>query len=452
MDQDTFVLSKFGIIQESKDGSLILYNSMAKRIVKVSAYEADIIKDIYYNNKNLQLNTSTLKQLATMGFLVPVGYDENVVANVEYLKEVMNPTLGLTIVPTFRCNFRCPYCYQDHENSEIMSNDTQDAILKYVRKNISKYTGVEISWFGGEPLLCTDIILKLNHVIKEICTKRYKPFKSTITTNGYCLTKETFEQLYESGLHRYFITIDGIEQMHDKQRYLANKKGTFHTIIKNLQTIKTLPKSKRFIINLRTNVSLESLAYIKDYIAYMHERFSDDERFSFFFRPVFDWGGKSIETFKENLLEAYSGFHNIFKELINSEFKMNYLEHYLDLTQSAICYASKLNHYIINPNGEINKCTCSDIYGNNLVGKLDITGSMTLDMPKIGMWVKQYQNAESCDNCRFHGLCHKAYCVADMVMNNNQNIKCYIAKYSYEDVLALLDKCNDKYKYINTIK
>ena len=38
------------------------------------------------------------------------------------LKERMNKSLLLTIMPTEACNFRCPYCYEPHENITMTSD------------------------------------------------------------------------------------------------------------------------------------------------------------------------------------------------------------------------------------------------------------------------------------------------------------------------------------------
>ena len=147
------------------------------------------------------------KALWDHGIIVSATHDEESEAYFKYLEEISSPVLSLIIVPTYRCNFRCPYCYQDHENAEIMSIELQDAIIRFVRKHISNYTAVEISWFGGEPLLCMDMILRINVAIKQSCNDRFKSFRSSITTNGYCLTKSIFEELLNVGVREYYITV-----------------------------------------------------------------------------------------------------------------------------------------------------------------------------------------------------------------------------------------------------
>ena len=48
-----------------------------------------------------------------------------------------------------------------------MSEETQNAIISYVKKQIQNYDGLRISWFGGEPLLRMDIIRRLFAVFSK---------------------------------------------------------------------------------------------------------------------------------------------------------------------------------------------------------------------------------------------------------------------------------------------
>lgn len=456
MKNKKYKFSRFNYYQESKfSNSYLIYNSLKRNIVRVGIDDAKSV-GIYENgpssaNITYQFHNEQLeKSLLENGLIVPLTYDEDYEAHLKYLEEVSAPVLGLTIVPTYRCNFRCPYCYQDHENSMIMHQDVQDSIIKFVKKHISNYTSVEISWFGGEPLLCIDMILRINAAVKKICNERFKTFKSSITTNGYCLTKTNFEKLLDVGVKRYFVTLDGLCVNHDKQRYLSNGGGSFETIIKNLQDISLISQTRKFIINIRSNISKTNIGNLNEYLSYMFERFSKDQRFAFFFRRVYDWGGDSIKNFEDNLLED-NGDLCIINELLETDYKMNYLEYFLDLTGSLVCYASKMNHFIVNPDGSINKCTCADTSGNNAVGNLSLSGQMNLNRSLIGQWCSQYTESSICNTCYFAGICLKSYCVSNNVMKNDCNCKCFIAKDTCGKLMLLIDKCDVNYGYIKDL-
>ncbi len=452
-DMGNYVFSRFNYYQQScVSDHILIYNSLNRNIVKLPCVDAQEIgiSASGLNTKKMEymtVNESTEKKLAKYGIIVPEAYDENAAANLKYLEEIAEPVLRLTIVPTYRCNFRCPYCYQDHEHAEIMSEEIQEEIIKYVRKHISNYTGVEISWFGGEPLLCLETILRINGAAKKICNDRFKIFTSAITTNGYGLTKEVFEKLLDVGVTRYFITIDGLAEKHNRQRYLVSKKGSFDTIMDNLMNIKSISKARRFVIHIRSNISKENIDEIDEYLTYMNKHFSGDQRFAFFIRPVYDWGGETIEGFRENLLEDEAE-KRIMNKLLQSDCSLNYLEFYLDLTGYVTCYAAKINSFVIGPDGVISKCTCSEVTDKNIVGKLLPNGEMSLDKSLIGQWCRQYDNSDVCSDCYMFGLCLKAYCTMPQVLNNERMNRCFIAKNVCGQLLMLIDKCDEKYKYI----
>ena len=79
-------------------------------------------------------------------------------------------TLGLTITPTLDCNFRYTYCFENHIKG-LMSEKTQEALVSFVEKYSSQVNLLKIVWFGGEPMLCKDLIFKLTIKFKDICKK-----------------------------------------------------------------------------------------------------------------------------------------------------------------------------------------------------------------------------------------------------------------------------------------
>jgi len=93
---------------------------------------------------------------------VDASIDEEEIEKLEIEKiKNNNGYLSFIILPTDDCNFRCQYCYEDHEKRR-MSISYLDLIARFVDKNIEKYKGLKVEWFGGEPLLELESIYYLS--------------------------------------------------------------------------------------------------------------------------------------------------------------------------------------------------------------------------------------------------------------------------------------------------
>lgn len=139
-----YKLSKFNYTCLNNNGELLLYNSFVgtKSFCKIKRLELQKIykTDFNFLDENLKL------KLFKKGIIVPKDLDEDIALN-NLIVQFMTPTdLSLTISPTERCNFRCKYCYESH-NPITMSNTIQDNIIKYIRKNIFKFSNLNINWF-----------------------------------------------------------------------------------------------------------------------------------------------------------------------------------------------------------------------------------------------------------------------------------------------------------------
>jgi len=87
------------------------------------------------------------------------------------------PIHGILSV-TNRCNLNCSYCF--HKQNEIDINFyTADMAIKYIISNATiQKVKPNISFFGGEPLLLFD------EIIKPLINKYKDSINWTITTNG----------------------------------------------------------------------------------------------------------------------------------------------------------------------------------------------------------------------------------------------------------------------------
>lgn len=130
--------------------------------------------------------------------------------------------MSLVIMPTEKCNFKCKYCYETFRKGK-MSPAVQDAIINYVKKNIRNHTELAVIWFGGEPLEALDVIERLSLAFINICQLARKPYSASMTTNGYNLTPEVYNKLYDLKVYGYQITLDGYKDQHNSQRISDDK-------------------------------------------------------------------------------------------------------------------------------------------------------------------------------------------------------------------------------------
>src|ERR1041384_6711550 len=104
---------------------------------------------------------------------------------IEFSKLIDHKTQELIILPTEKCNFRCTYCYEDFSIGK-MKLETRESIKKFIKKRAPLLDKLNISWFGGEPLLAKDIVLDISSYAHK-CSQEYDEleFNAGMTTNGY---------------------------------------------------------------------------------------------------------------------------------------------------------------------------------------------------------------------------------------------------------------------------
>jgi uncharacterized protein len=196
----TYKPSKFNFIHTCKNGELRLYNSLegTKSLSIIPPEHAgDVI--VLLTNGAVSGNGNHEAFLIEHGFIVPKEQDEDSRRRLRMMEKTTDSTLDLIILPTEQCNFRCKYCYETFEKGK-MDTTVQEALVKYVRKNIQKFTALHVSWFGGEPLEALDVITYLSEEFIKICKAARKPYSAAMTTNGYNLTLDVYKKLQEEPL------------------------------------------------------------------------------------------------------------------------------------------------------------------------------------------------------------------------------------------------------------
>lgn len=272
---------------------------------------------------------------------------------------------GFLIVPSYRCNLRCPYCYEGRRylwrQDRIMDRETADMAFEAMLKLIEgrRYPRNHILFYGGEPFLeeHTDIVA----YIIEKGTKLGFTFGAV--TNGTNVDK--FLPLFGGpGRFVFFqITLDGPPEVHDRRRKYADGKGSFDRIAHNI----SLLLQEGYRVSLRMNVdrsNIDQAGRMMDLVEGMGWR--RYHTFTAYFAPVHREGGRPcIEEpfFSYRLIKAlgdryaYMGetrggvfrtFDRVFKVGRRVEFS------------TTICGATG-TQYILDPYGDI--YTCWDAVG-----------------------------------------------------------------------------------------
>ncbi|MCR4870009.1 MAG: radical SAM protein [Atopobiaceae bacterium] len=186
--------------------------------------------------------------------------------------------VSLTICPTLGCNFDCPYCFENHGKGK-MTPEVQDDVVALAKRMLdaNKTNQLDVTWFGGEPLLAPDVIESLSARLIALVEERGGTYGASIVTNGYLLTQEVVDMLVAAKVSSAQVTIDGLADTHNATRYLRGGGATFDRITSNLRNAR-IP----FRVDIRHNVhegNRGEVDALKAFVTQLAEESGNDLRY-----------------------------------------------------------------------------------------------------------------------------------------------------------------------------
>ncbi|MBF0378184.1 MAG: 12,18-didecarboxysiroheme deacetylase [Desulfamplus sp.] len=143
---------------------------------------------------------------------------------------------------TRRCNLRCVHCYAQSEDISYDNELSHEQSLAMI-DDLAQF-GVPVLLFsGGEPLVHPRLAEYAEYAVK-------KGMRAVISTNGTLITKEKAKILKDIGLSYVGISLDGLEETHDKFRGV---KGSFKKALEGIRNCQEagIKVGLRFTINKR---------------------------------------------------------------------------------------------------------------------------------------------------------------------------------------------------------
>ena len=186
--------------------------------------------------------------------------------------------MNLVLSLTERCNLRCTYCYYkvSHEaRSLVMSNEIMEAAIRlaFERTLLLGQRFLNITFFGGEPLLCMESIHRGVEFAKEIVRERFGDgfevgvptsapnsskfrLRFAVNTNGTLLDDSIIEYL-KQGRFRIYLSLDGPEAHHDICRKQVGGAGSFKLIEPHIPALRKLDT---VVLSVVTRENMRSLS------------------------------------------------------------------------------------------------------------------------------------------------------------------------------------------------
>lgn len=295
--------------------------------------------------------------------------------------------LYLMVLPTENCNFRCTYCYEDHVPGK-MRPEVVAGIRKLIDRRLEDISILQLSWFGGEPLLAKEVVFEICEFAHRRCRERGVEFLiGSMTTNGYFLSVPVMERLSAANQKHFHISLDGYGVVHNRTRPLASGKGTFERIWNNLKLLRH--SQLDFDILLRLHFGMVDIVESEALCRALNTEFGGDQRFRVLPQRIADLGGENSGKLNPLPVDEAMQVSRHLVSLMPDIPGPN-----VDTAEEGICYAAQPNHLLIRPDGRIGKCAVNLRDPRNTVGHIDGDGHLHVDNQRLQPWLHGYRDLD----------------------------------------------------------
>ncbi|ATB44026.1 Arylsulfatase regulator [Cystobacter fuscus] len=249
----------------------------------------------------------TIEALKKRGYLVTLTpeEEESLFARLSakhHLATLRNAP-NYVVMPTYECNLRCPYCFQDHMRTDarnshllrVMDRSMVDRILAGM-STIEAAHGLKadadltrtLTFFGGEPLLARSrpIIQYFMERMRARGRVRLNAITNATELDAYA------DLLGAEGIASIQVTLDGIPEEHDRRRIYPDGSGSFARIARNI----TLALERGVAVSVRMNIdrgNIEQLPALAE--VFEAHGWSREARFSPYVAPIHE-GNASVDA------------------------------------------------------------------------------------------------------------------------------------------------------------
>lgn len=372
-------VSKYNIYVEKEDRKFV-YNQLRSSLLEI---DEELFRRLSVPDSEVDtLDDEILEELHANGVVCDTNLNEEniILANCK-IRRFSNDMARVTILPTLDCNFHCWYCYENHHDGFMTSEDVAK-VLEFCRKTIidGKIKHFQLDWFGGEPLMYfQEVVYPISKKVQEICANNNVAFRNTITTNGYLVNSSMIEKLKEIQLTSFQITLDGGKRFHNKTRFSKDVHNSYEVITSNIIALcRAIPNID---MTVRINYTPKNMESIDEIV----NVFPLDIRNKITVMPQLVW------QFKDDRNMQGDDITRKMEQFVSHGYKKNLTD--LSCYQ---CYTENMKQFVVNYDLSVFKCTARDFSEKYSIGKIDNDGEFVPNNHFYDYFVRSSFENESC--------------------------------------------------------
>ncbi len=390
--------SDFNVWTPDGDG-LIVYNTLTGALLTFNRKTANTVLSAMQRDNTTEIPKRYLPDLVRDGVVIEDNYDEISVVKARNLLGRTQNELILSVMMTMACNFRCRYCFQPRDSRpKVMNREVEHLVVRLINRETKKKDRVSIDWYGGEPLLCFDQLVRMNNAIAGECKKCDTEYLVSVTTNGYLLTPEVIKYLSGFNITHLQITLDGPAETHNFSRPLVNGSGTFTTILSNIR--RAIEAGVPVVV--RVNVWKPNIGRVGELYDILEEN-GLKNKVNVIAKPVLSSEANPCQI---NCLPA-SEAAQLNLEIYQNAARKGWvvLPELSQMQGHEFCIVDSVGQFIIDPDGRLYKCG-ERFEKPESVGYLDQDGELRLDELSWTRWIgKDPFSFPECRACKLLPIC-----------------------------------------------
>ena len=377
------------LLRAPVEEGLLLYNVVTSEMLLLDKTEAK-----FFDEPTTAYDPA-MAELITRRYLVPEDFDEG--KSVQQLREIIRKlrpakrVSGFTILPTTECNARCYYCFESDHPRCTMTDRIADDTVAYIADKC-KGEPVEITWFGGEPLVGAKQINRICAGLRE----REIKYRSSIVTNAYLFDENLIRTAKEEWhLQVAQVTLDGTEKVYNEAKaYVLPKDNPYHRVLRNIGAL----LDQQIAVSVRLNVTAKNAEDLSSLVDELADRFGGRKGFSAYAHAVYEnvgfdpvsYDGDTREWVDIQTRDLEAKLRD--KQLLGSLAKLPELH-------TTHCMADNDASRLIYPDGTVGKCENR----SSLEGVGDIYRDMCNE-PEVARY-KAAEQIPGCSDCPMFPNC-----------------------------------------------